>query len=200
MLRMWVLTVLGVALVVGVVTALAVAAVRGLGVRIDAQRPRVGVAVLLLGGGLALGGIALAAQAFDRNAQDVPVLRAGLDRPRHRGDLGDGAADAPRRQGTGYAVSPGCGFRGGLMFPTIFLGVGVTATVALLVGSSGQDRSRCRARLRRRLAHARRGAPPRCRRHFSAATWLSGMTRIRERPTPGRGNRSGIADNRRPVE
>ena len=51
MLRMWVLTVLGVALVVGVVTALAVAAVRGLGVRIDAQRPRVGVAVLLLGGG-----------------------------------------------------------------------------------------------------------------------------------------------------
>ena len=111
MLRMWVLTVLGVALVVGVVTALAVAAVRGLGVRIDAQRPRVGVAVLLLGGGLALGGIALAAQAFDRNAQDVPVLRAGLDRPRHRGDLGDGAADAPRRQGTAPATQsvPGAG-------------------------------------------------------------------------------------------
>ena len=36
----------------------------------------------------------------------------------------------------GYAVSLGCGFRGGLVFPAIFLGVGVTTTVGLLTGTS----------------------------------------------------------------
>ncbi len=106
---------LGVALVVGVVTALAVAAVRGTGRADRRTAPRVGVA----GSRSPAGWLAVGLPR--RREHSTETHRTSLFSwgrplsPRHRGDLGDGAARCSSSPGTGYAVSPGRGFRGGLM-------------------------------------------------------------------------------------
>ena len=101
---------------------------------------------LLLGGGLAVGVLALAADGLGANPQDV---------------LFSGQASVPDEITAGstkivvvllvakalaYAVSLGCGFRGGPIFPAIFLGVGLTSlpvvwfdtspTLAVAVGAA----------------------------------------------------------------
>jgi chloride channel protein, CIC family len=122
---------------VGIAAALVIAGVRFAGNRVDGlpvrprrrpgQEPAAGhgharLAVLLLGGALAVGLLALLARALGANSQDV---------------LFSGQASVPAlvaqqslkivlillvAKGLAYAVSLSCGFRGGPVFPAIFLG------------------------------------------------------------------------------
>jgi H+/Cl- antiporter ClcA len=109
---------------VGVATALAVIVVRSIAKRFDGPaQARLGLPVLLIGGGAAVGALALLADALGADSQDVlfsgqesvPVL-ATEDSTRILLILLVAKALA-------YAVSLGCGFRGGPVFPAIFLGV-----------------------------------------------------------------------------
>ena len=113
-----------VAVVVGVVTAALLFAIRRL---VDGiGRLGLGMAALLLGGALVVGVLAQVAALLGANPEDV---------------LFSGQASVPDEvaagagilllllaaKGLAYAVSLACGFRGGPIFPAIFLGVGVTS-------------------------------------------------------------------------
>jgi H+/Cl- antiporter ClcA len=124
---------LGVALVVGVLAAVAIAGVRRVGRRVAAAGARVHRVPLLLVAGLGVGALALAARALGADAQDVlfsgqtsvPTLVSG------------GSAGVLlvllAAKGLAYALSLGGGFRGGPIFPAVFLGVGLAGlTVTLL--------------------------------------------------------------------
>jgi chloride channel protein, CIC family len=109
---------------VGVVAALAVVAVRGIAIRIDGRgQDRLGMPVILLAGGAAVGALALLADALGADSQDV--LFSG------QAAVPNLAAEDSTRivlillvaKALAYAVSLGCGFRGGPVFPAIFLGV-----------------------------------------------------------------------------
>src|SRR5262249_13400375 len=121
-----------VGVVVGIVAAFAVTVVRraakavagpGLG--------RFGLPLLLVGGGLAVG---LIAQVADWLGADSPDgLSSG-----QTGVPALAAADSTKivlillvAKALGYAVSLGCGFRGGPVFPAIFLGIAL-ATLAVV--------------------------------------------------------------------
>jgi H+/Cl- antiporter ClcA len=115
---------LALAVVVGLVTAIAVAAVRKVAWRCEALAGR-SMALTLLAGGLVIGLLGQLAVLLGADAPEV---------------LFSGQAAVPQliTEGTtativmlvlvkaaAYAVSLGCGFRGGPVFPAIFLGVGV---------------------------------------------------------------------------
>jgi H+/Cl- antiporter ClcA len=136
-----------VAVAIGLVTALIIVAVRRVGGTTDSLRGRgVGMPVLLLAGGLTVGLIALVADGLGADSQDV---------------LFSGQASLPAlvsessasviivliaAKALAYGVSLGCGFRGGPVFPAIFLGVAVamlavvwadiSPTLAVAVGAA----------------------------------------------------------------
>jgi H+/Cl- antiporter ClcA len=101
---------------------------------------------LLLAGGLAVGLVAQLADVLDANSQDV--LFSGQT------SVPDLVAQGSTKivlillvaKALGYAVSLGCGFRGGPVFPAVFLGVGlatlavnlldVSPTLAVAVGTA----------------------------------------------------------------
>jgi H+/Cl- antiporter ClcA len=120
-----------VAVIVGVVAALVVAAVRRAAARVDDESRRRGMAALLLGGALAVGVLAQLADALGGDSQDV--LFSG------QASVPDVVAEDSAAillvvlaaKALGYAVSLGCGFRGGPVFPAIFLGVAL-ATFAVI--------------------------------------------------------------------
>ena len=121
-----------VGLAVGLVAAVLVTVVRGLATGIDtSEGRRFTLPVLLLGGGLAVGALAQLADVLGASSQDV---------------LFSGQASVPSlveetsvwivllllaAKGLAYAICLGCGFRGGPVFPAIFLGVGL-ATLAVI--------------------------------------------------------------------
>jgi hypothetical protein len=136
-----------VGVVVGVVTALIIAGVRRSAARLESEGTRrLGMPALLIGGGLAVGLLALLSDALGGTAQDV---------------LFSGQASVPVEvtatttqfvlvvlacKTVAYAVSLGCGFRGGPIFPAVFVGVGVASlpvvwfdvspTLAVAVGAA----------------------------------------------------------------
>lgn len=135
------------ALAVGVVTALLISAVKRGASRLMAEGPkRLGTAGLLLGGGLAIGSLAEIADLLGASSQDVlfsgqaavPVV------------VGESTAALVlvllASKALAYAISLGCGFRGGPIFPAVFLGVavaslpvewfGVSPTWAIAVGAA----------------------------------------------------------------
>ena len=118
-----------VAIATGIATAVLIAPIRRLG-RLVAGVERLGIAGLLLLGGLAVGALAELAELLGASSQDV---------------LFSGQASVPAlampastkvlvilvvAKGLAYAVCLGCGFRGGPVFPAIFLGIAV-ATFAV---------------------------------------------------------------------
>jgi H+/Cl- antiporter ClcA len=132
---------------VGVATALLVAVVRRLATGLAGRgRARLGTPVLLLGGGLTVGAIALAADALGADAQDV-LFSGQASVP---GLVEEGSAQVVlvllAAKAVAYAVCLGCGFRGGPVFPAIFLGIGlavlgviafdVSPTLAVAVGTA----------------------------------------------------------------
>jgi H+/Cl- antiporter ClcA len=136
-----------VGLVVGVLTALLVTAVRRLAGPLSSRGPaKLGMPGLLLLGGLAVGVLAELADLLNSDSQDV---------------LFSGQSSVPAivaagstsmilvtllAKGLAYAICLGCGFRGGPIFPAIFLGVGLAAlsvvwfdvspTLAIAVGAA----------------------------------------------------------------
>ena len=136
-----------VGLVVGVAAGVLMVAVRWLAGRLDRlESRRLGMPALLLGGGLAVGLIAQSADLLGADSQDVlfsgqesvPALLA-------EGSLA-GVALLLAAKALGYAVSMGTGFRGGPVFPSIFLGIAlamlavelldVSPTLAVAVGTA----------------------------------------------------------------
>ena len=136
-----------IAIVVGIAAASVISAVRHGAEQLMIRGPkRIGVPSLLIGGGLAVGLIAQTAGWLGANSQDVLFSgQAGVP------DL-EGSATTKIvlillvAKGLGYAISLGCGFRGGPIFPAIFLGIavatfpvvwfGTSTTVAVATGSA----------------------------------------------------------------
>jgi H+/Cl- antiporter ClcA len=122
---------------VGIAAALVVGLVRRAGLWVDGRRNGPGgIPVLLLAGGLAVGLLALLADALGASPQDV---------------LFSGQSSVPAlaaeqsleivvillvAKALGYAVSLGCGFRGGPVFPAIFLGIGLASLAEIAFGIS----------------------------------------------------------------
>jgi H+/Cl- antiporter ClcA len=124
------------AVVVGVAAALAMALVRGLARRLARDGVRLGTTGLLLTGGLAIGLLAQLAnwggidprdQLFSGQAS-VPVVIA-------EGSAATVAALVALKA-LGYAVSLGSGFRGGPIFPAIFLGIGLASLAVVWFDAS----------------------------------------------------------------
>lgn len=135
-----------VALVVGVVAALLARGVRRAATRLQRGEPRGGRLALLVGGGAVVGLCALVAQALGADPQDV-LFSGQASIP-----VVVGASSAAAvlvlllAKAVGFAVSLGAGFRGGPIFPAVFLGValasfgvvafGMSPTAAVAVGTA----------------------------------------------------------------
>ncbi|NUO61391.1 MAG: chloride channel protein [Hamadaea sp.] len=112
-------------IIVGILSALALSRVHLLGRRV--AEVKLPMPALLLAGGLAVGLLALLARALGANSQDV--LFSG------QASVGVVAtADSTKivlvlliAKFLAYAVCLGCGFRGGPIFPAIFLGVALAS-------------------------------------------------------------------------
>jgi chloride channel protein, CIC family len=125
-----------VAVAAGVVAAVVVVAFRLLAERIDERGSRVPLPALLLGGGLAVGLTAQLADSLGADSQQV-LFSGQAAMP----DLvAEGSAGIVlllvAAKGFAYAVSLGCGFRGGPVFPAIFLGTGVTMLAVIFLDVS----------------------------------------------------------------
>jgi H+/Cl- antiporter ClcA len=133
-----------VGVVVGITTALLVAAVRRFG-WIVARMPRLRPGPLLLAGGLAVGLLAEAAELLGADSQDV-LFSGQTSLPVLVTDSTKIVLILLVAKGAAYAVSLGCGFRGGPVFPAIFLGIAlatlavdwfdVSPTLAVAVGTA----------------------------------------------------------------
>ena len=136
-----------VGIVIGVAAAVIVVLVRKLAIRISGVGGRRGMPILLLAGGLAVGLIALVADGLGADSQDV-LFSGQYSIPDVISD------DATTKvivilivaKFLAYGVSLGCGFRGGPIFPAIFLGIAlaslteasfdVSPTLAVAVGTA----------------------------------------------------------------
>jgi H+/Cl- antiporter ClcA len=125
-----------VALAVGVVTALLVIVVRRLGLRILTLATPGRLGPLLIAGALAVGGLALAADALGARSGDI-LFSGEFALPDLIGETSLGVVLVLIIfKALGYAVCLGCGFRGGPVFPAIFLGVGVATLAVVLLDVS----------------------------------------------------------------
>jgi H+/Cl- antiporter ClcA len=135
-----------VAIVGGVLIALVIEIVLALGWRVAAEEERAGTGKLLLAGGLVVGVIALVADALGENSQNV-LFSGQAAIPALVAETSAGSvAVLLVAKGLAYAVSLGCGFRGGQVFPAIFLGIAVamlaviwfdvSPTLAVAVGTA----------------------------------------------------------------
>ena len=130
---------------IGIITAIVCEAVRVFGRRTAASEPRLGMGPLVLAGGLTVGLLALLADGLGADSQDVLFsgqnsMTALVEEDSARVLLVLVAAKA-----VAYAICLGCGFRGGPVFPAIFIGVGlamfaviafdVSPTLAVAVGA-----------------------------------------------------------------
>jgi H+/Cl- antiporter ClcA len=115
-----------VALAVGVATALAIVSVNRLAARAagDGSR-RLGMAAFLLAGGLAVGLVALLADGLGGASQDVLFSGQSSIPTLVTEDSTTVVLVLLAAKALAYAVSLACGFRGGPIFPAVFLGVGL---------------------------------------------------------------------------
>jgi H+/Cl- antiporter ClcA len=136
------------ALGVGVGAALTIAGVHLLAKRVNRANSgsASGQARLLIAGALGVGLLALLADALGADSQDV-LFSGQASLPNI---IGEGAADIVLvtlvAKALAYGISLGCGFRGGPVFPAIFVGVGFTSlaidvfnvspTLAIAVGAA----------------------------------------------------------------
>jgi H+/Cl- antiporter ClcA len=120
-----------VGLCVGIAAALLLAAVRRYGARVaEFAKPRMAAGLIL--GGVAVGVLALLARALGGNSQDV--LFSGETAVPHiitEGSFGV-LIVVLAAKALGYAISLGSGFRGGPVFPAIFIGVALATAAVIL--------------------------------------------------------------------
>ena len=123
--------------IVGVAAALVIVLVRRLATTVQAGgRFHLGMPALLLGGALSVGLLAELADLLGANSQDV-LFSGQASVPALA------AADSTKivlvllvAKAIAYAVSLGCGFRGGPVFPAIFLGIALATFPVLWFGTS----------------------------------------------------------------
>ena len=126
-----------IAIGIGIVSALVIAAVRRVASLVDTVSRHPGrMPAALLAGGLAVGLLALAARGLGANSQDVlfsgqASIPALVNEPSVRLVLVLLAAKA-----LGYAICLGSGFRGGPVFPAIFVGVAVGSVAEVVFDMS----------------------------------------------------------------
>ena len=116
------------AVAVGVVTALLISVVKRGALWLLAEGPkRLGMAGLLLGGALAIGILAELADLLGVSSQDV-LFSGQASVPVVVGESTAGLVLVLLvAKALAYAISLGCGFRGGPIFPAVFLGVAVAS-------------------------------------------------------------------------
>jgi H+/Cl- antiporter ClcA len=134
------------AVVLGIVIAVLCETVRMLGRRTLAYQPTVGLGPLLLAGGLAVGVLALVADSLGADSQDVLFSGQFSMSALVSEDSTKILLVLVVAKALGYGICLGCGFRGGPVFPAIFLGVGVimftviwfdvSPTLAVAVGTA----------------------------------------------------------------
>jgi H+/Cl- antiporter ClcA len=118
------------AVAVGLVTALLIVVVRRLAQQVDRVSKR-NVSLILLAGGLAVGIIAQVAGWLGADTQDVLFSgQTSVPAVVTEGSVGV-VLVLVLAKALAYGVSLGCGFRGGPVFPAIFLGAGL-ATFPIL--------------------------------------------------------------------
>jgi len=111
---------------VGIVTALVIAAVHRFAAAVVAERARrAGLAAALIGGGLIVGGLALAADGLGADSQDVLFSGQHSIAPLIAETSTGIVLVLLVAKAIAYAISLVAGFRGGAIFPAIFLGIGV---------------------------------------------------------------------------
>jgi H+/Cl- antiporter ClcA len=132
---------------VGVVTTLAITPLKQRAARLEALgNARLGMPAFLLAGGLAVGLLAFGADLLGADAEDV-LFSGQASIPALLAETSTYAVVVLLlAKGIAYAVSLACGFRGGAIFPAIFLGVGIATfpviwfdmspTVALAMGAA----------------------------------------------------------------
>jgi H+/Cl- antiporter ClcA len=114
------------ALAVGVATAIVIAAVHRFATDVAADRARrVGLAASLLGGGLLVGALALLADGLGSDTQDVLFSGQASIAPLVAETSTSVVLVLLVAKALAYAISLVCGFRGGPIFPAIFLGIGI---------------------------------------------------------------------------
>jgi H+/Cl- antiporter ClcA len=188
---------LTIAVAVGVVTTLLIVALKAAAARIeDDGGRRLGMVVLLLAGGLAVGLLALLENGLGGDSTEI--LFSGQS----------AIPDLVKETSTAvlvsillvktiaYAISLGCGFRGGPIFPAVFLGIGVamfpvlwfdaSPTLAVAVGAAagmaGQTRFILTSMLFAALLVAGPGADATPAAVFAAAAaWLTATALERRR-------------------
>ena len=120
------------AVVVGVVAAIVVVVVRILATRVAGDgRERLGMPALLVTGGLAVGVLAVLADALGASSQDVLFSGQSSVPTLVAEDSTSIVFVLLAAKALAFAVCLGCGFRGGFIFPAIFLGIGL-ATLAVI--------------------------------------------------------------------
>jgi H+/Cl- antiporter ClcA len=126
-----------IAIAVGIAAAFVMAGVRWFGGRIEGLRPkRLSMPVLLVLGGLTVGVVAQVADWLGANSQDV--LFSGQQ------SVPVGVAENSMKivlvllvaKAVGYAVSMGAGFRGGPVFPAVFIGVALASVFEIIFNTS----------------------------------------------------------------
>jgi H+/Cl- antiporter ClcA len=135
-----------IALGIGIAVAFLCEAVRVLGRRTAAAEHGLGTGPLLVGGGLAVGLLALAADGLGADSQDVLFSGQYSMTALVTEDSAEVLLVLLAAKAIAFAICLGCGFRGGPVFPAIFLGVGlamfmviafdVSPTLAVAVGTS----------------------------------------------------------------
>lgn len=120
------------AVVVGIVAAIVVVVVRTLATRVAGDgRERLGMPALLVTGGLAVGVLAVLADALGASSQDVLFSGQSSVPTLVAEDSTSIVFVLLAAKALAFAVCLGCGFRGGFIFPAIFLGIGL-ATLAVI--------------------------------------------------------------------
>jgi H+/Cl- antiporter ClcA len=111
---------------VGIVTAILLAFIHrfATGFVADGTR-RLGLAAGLLGGGLAVGLLALLAEGLGANVTDVLFSGQASIAPLEAENSTGIVLVLLAAKGLAYAICLSCGFRGGPIFPAIFIGIGV---------------------------------------------------------------------------
>lgn len=136
-----------IAVAVGVLAALAIATIHRLATHATADAARrLSMPVLLLGGGFAVGAIALLADVLGAAPQDV-LFSGQASIPALISETSTGVVLVLLVAKTAaYVVSLACGFRGGPIFPAVFVGIGlatlavvwfgISPTVAIAIGAA----------------------------------------------------------------
>ena len=120
------------ALAVGIAVALVIVFVRRSGYGVEGLRPRLGLPTLLIAGALGVGLLAELAEVLGANSQNVLFSGQSSVPVIVKEDSVWVVLVTLAAKALAYAVSLGCGFRGGQVFPAIFIGVAL-ATLAVVV-------------------------------------------------------------------